>query len=179
MTSQRKSEANRANAQLSTGPRSASGRARASQNALRHGLSVAPPADLMSSAASAIAAIIIAEGIDCSLAYEISARILDYERHLSHERQAFASQFVPTKPDPDAHPVTDGQDVGLQLLSKLGQHGLRRLSKDEKDAFKLNRSALKLLSKVETQKKKEKAATTARYYRRASNQLIRSLKGAT
>jgi hypothetical protein len=40
MINARKIIANRANAQASTGPRSASGRARASQNALRHGLSL-------------------------------------------------------------------------------------------------------------------------------------------
>ena len=40
MTSNRKVEANRANARASTGPRTASGRARASRNALRHGLSL-------------------------------------------------------------------------------------------------------------------------------------------
>lgn len=45
MTSARQREANRRNAQKSTGPRSPAGRARASRNALRHGLAAAsrPP----------------------------------------------------------------------------------------------------------------------------------------
>jgi hypothetical protein len=38
MTSSRKAEANRANAKLSTGPKSAEGQARSAQNARRHGL---------------------------------------------------------------------------------------------------------------------------------------------
>ena len=41
MTSARKLEANRRNAQASTGPRTAAGKARAAQNARRHGLSLA------------------------------------------------------------------------------------------------------------------------------------------
>jgi hypothetical protein len=40
MTSARQIEANRANARLSTGPRTERGKARASRNALRHGLSI-------------------------------------------------------------------------------------------------------------------------------------------
>jgi hypothetical protein len=40
LTSDRKTRANRANAQASTGPKTADGRARAARNALRHGLSL-------------------------------------------------------------------------------------------------------------------------------------------
>jgi hypothetical protein len=45
MTSARQIAANRANAQLSTGPRTEQGKARASRNARRHGLSVPVLAD--------------------------------------------------------------------------------------------------------------------------------------
>ena len=40
MTSERKRCANRANARLSTGPKTAKGKARAAKNALRHGFSL-------------------------------------------------------------------------------------------------------------------------------------------
>ncbi len=43
--SQSRAEANRANARRSTGPRTAQGKARASKNALRHGLNAAAPED--------------------------------------------------------------------------------------------------------------------------------------
>ena len=43
MTSQARIIANRRNAELSTGPRTADGKARASKNALRHGLNSAAP----------------------------------------------------------------------------------------------------------------------------------------
>lgn len=45
MTSPRKARANRKNARSSTGPRSASGKARASQNARQHGLSLSARED--------------------------------------------------------------------------------------------------------------------------------------
>ena len=41
MTTERKRAANRVNARLSTGPRTAAGQARVKQNALRHGLNIA------------------------------------------------------------------------------------------------------------------------------------------
>jgi hypothetical protein len=41
VTTERKRAANRRNARLSTGPRTAAGKARVKQNALRHGLNVA------------------------------------------------------------------------------------------------------------------------------------------
>ena len=46
MTSEAKAAANRRNAKRSTGPRTASGKARASRNAFRHGLSIAMRTDL-------------------------------------------------------------------------------------------------------------------------------------
>ena len=45
MTSERKIEANRRNAQSSTGPRSNDGKARASRNAFRHGLGALSASD--------------------------------------------------------------------------------------------------------------------------------------
>lgn len=45
MTTDRQSEANRANARRSTGPKSAAGKRKVAQNARRHGLTTSPPWD--------------------------------------------------------------------------------------------------------------------------------------
>ena len=64
MTSQRQKQANRGNAQRSTGPRTAAGRAMAAQNARHHGLSVALPAEVMAPLAAQLATILAGEGME-------------------------------------------------------------------------------------------------------------------
>ena len=63
MTSDCKIEANRANAQASTGPKTAHGRARSARNALRHGLSLPVYSDpILSEEMEALAREIAGEG---------------------------------------------------------------------------------------------------------------------
>jgi hypothetical protein len=47
MTTEKQIAANRLNARRSTGPKTAAGKRRASQNALRHGLTLPPPPEVL------------------------------------------------------------------------------------------------------------------------------------
>ncbi|MGW8788689.1 hypothetical protein, partial [Heyndrickxia sporothermodurans] len=58
MTSERTTQANRRNAQASTGPRSAVGKARSGQNARKHGLSTVDPTPEMEAEIEALAVLI-------------------------------------------------------------------------------------------------------------------------
>ena len=81
MTSVRKCAANRRNAQGSTGPRSATGRARSSRNAFRHGLATPVRADpVRNNKVRELARLIVADGGDLRLAEDIAEAQVDLER---------------------------------------------------------------------------------------------------
>lgn len=97
MISQRKLQANRANARASTGPRSEAGRLRSARNAHRHGLSVPVWSDRELSADATILALEIA-GLDAApeqrqLARVIAESQIDLKRVRQARHYAIASRF--------------------------------------------------------------------------------------
>src|SRR6266513_2709032 len=77
MTSQRKIKSNRANAQASTGPKTAQGKARAAQSARRHGLSLPIVSDpILSDQVESLAKEIVGEITDREI-YEHARRIAE------------------------------------------------------------------------------------------------------
>ena len=106
MTSTLKIRANRANAQASTGPRTAQGRARAGQNACRHGLSlpiVSVPA--LSQQAEALAQQ-IANGSADSTLVELARRVAEAQVDLLRIRQTRHDLFAHNGPDLERKNVT-------------------------------------------------------------------------
>lgn len=86
MTSAQKAKANRANAQASTGPKSARGKARASRNARRHGLSLAVGADpVLSEKVEELARAIAGETTDVEI-YQLACRIAEAQAQLQQVR---------------------------------------------------------------------------------------------
>jgi hypothetical protein len=86
MTSRRKIEANRANAQTSTGPTTPQGRARAGRNALRHGLNRSVFADpVLSQEVEGMAARIAGERADDEI-YELARRVAEAQIELQRVR---------------------------------------------------------------------------------------------
>jgi hypothetical protein len=101
VTSERKIKANRANAQASTGPKTARGRSHAARNALRHALSLPVSSDpVLSEEVEALAREII--GTDANtemqeLAWRIAEAHIDLRR-VRHARHQLISQALS---DPD------------------------------------------------------------------------------
>jgi hypothetical protein len=93
MTSEKKIAANRANARKSTGPRTAPGKARAGQNAFRHGLaSAAPRGPAMSASIERIAQKICGDGATQEQ-YDQALIIAESEAMLQKVRAAKAAAF--------------------------------------------------------------------------------------
>lgn len=94
MTSARKIQANRANAQASTGPRTAQGKTRAAQNAIRHGLNLLVCSDpVLSEQAELMAQEIVGEARDKEL-YQLARNVAEAQVDLiriRHERRRFIS----------------------------------------------------------------------------------------
>jgi hypothetical protein len=94
MTSARKIQANRVNAQASTGPRTAQGKTRAALNARRHGLNLLVSSDpVLSEQAELLAQEIVGETSDkelYQLAYNVAEAQVDLIR-VRHERRRFIS----------------------------------------------------------------------------------------
>jgi hypothetical protein len=89
MTSPRKIQANRANAQTSTGPKSARGKARAAHNARRHGLSPAVFADpVLSAQVEALAREIAGKRTNDDNIYQLARRIAEAQIDLQRVRGA-------------------------------------------------------------------------------------------
>ncbi len=84
MTSTRRQQANQRNAQRSTGPRSAAGKARASQNAIRHGLTAQLPLLTSDLQFQQIETMISREVADPLLARQLALDIFQFERVESH-----------------------------------------------------------------------------------------------
>ena len=88
MTSARKLKANRANAQASTGPKTARGKARAAKNARRHGLSLSVILDpVLSEQVKAFAREIAGEATDNDI-WQLSLRIAEAQIDLQRVRYA-------------------------------------------------------------------------------------------
>jgi hypothetical protein len=100
VTSSRKVEANRVNARRSTGPKTAAGRAKAAQNARRHGLRVPVLSDpALSAEVEAISQRIVGDASSSSELVELARRIGEAEIELLRVRRArcnLVSHVLPT-----------------------------------------------------------------------------------
>jgi hypothetical protein len=100
MTSARKIRANQTNARSSTGPRTASGKAHAAQNARRHGLSVTVVSDpVLSEQVASLAHEICADLKDREL-YQLACDVAEAETELNRVRRARHNLLVRNIADP-------------------------------------------------------------------------------
>jgi hypothetical protein len=179
MTSLRQKQANRANAQRSTGPRTAVGREMAAQNARHRGLSVALPAEVMAPLATQLAVILAYEGIEAPATRELATRIIDYERNVAHEREVYSAhslghstrqaRFSSGQPAPDFEAALQRlQNAPIARGARLGKAIRRELASRIAQYSFITRARQRYDDWVD--------ASFIRYHRRATNQLIKAFK---
>jgi hypothetical protein len=98
MTSTRERRANRANAKLSTGPRTAVGKSQSAQNAFRHGLNIPVLYDAaLAPGIEAMARRIVGEGADpprLDLARQIAEAQVELQRVRAHKLRLVATAYA-------------------------------------------------------------------------------------
>ena len=117
MSSARKIEANRANAQASTGPRTAKGKARAAQNAHRHGLNLPVVSDPVLSEQCKMLARKIA-GVSGNEAYQLACRVAEAEIDVIRIRQARLDLLARNLTDPD-YGKAEVMAYNCKLMTKI------------------------------------------------------------
>ena len=123
MVSERKAKANAANASRSTGPKSASGKARSSRNAVRHGLSRGIQAGTPEAAAVAELSELLAEGSQDPEVLMHAAVIAECTVTLDHiaRLRSIVSEGVPAPEKPTISDLVRYMDAcGTAILASAG-----------------------------------------------------------
>lgn len=181
MSSPKKRNANRLNAQRSTGPRTALGRRVSASNALKHGLSVAVGPELMGPTRARIFSLLAQDSLDASVALDLADKIFEYERNLAHQKDYFLSVYVQQVNEPEeVERRMLEQTPELDMLQDLidyqryfvGRVNLRDLAFVARQTMRFRQSWLR---RHEREVRVERVAAE-RYMRRSTNQLIKALR---
>jgi hypothetical protein len=139
-----------------------------------------------------VAQLILADGLDEHRARELAMRIVDFERNLDHERETFASVFTnhsavtdkavketkETRETKQAKKAQKAEKAGMgrewqMLTDELSVPGTEEINLE---GIKLLRQVQRFVNGANRRSVRKEALTYERYYRRATNQLIKSLK---
>ena len=194
MASPKQLAANRRNAQRSTGPQSEEGRRRSAVNALRHGLSSSH--SRLAEDAQAIEAVALLIQGDCSCAgqaFELASKIIDYERNETRQREFLfdhlSDALGPAKPPLEGSALERAigeqvpeyralQDLLEDELSSGARPNKREIAQVSRLLVRLKNDALRELE-LEPIRAFKRWQGSLRYLRRASNQLVKSVRAAT
>jgi hypothetical protein len=182
--SPKKRQANRRNALKSTGPKSSEGRRRSASNSLAHSLSVPIKFDFHDPLVALIIQLVAQEGLDIHIAQDLAVKIVEYERNLAYQAELFVQQHIESSLQAE-----EEQGVRAIFSAELDMfddymdwerfNNRPILRKDQKFIVNSKLKMHNLWQRMHKRKQKDRAkqaATSLRYLKRSSNQLIRALK---
>ena len=184
-TSAQKRQANRRNALRSTGPKSAGGKLRSSQNARMHGLSIIDSMGISDPLLTSLSELISQDGVDPFLAQEIANRIVSYERNQAYQRMHFSQLQEPKRTETANHEAMRNSfgtelDMMADFLNEKRYLGGGIKKSDLNFVINMQQKMMKLaLRQIKRQgvEHAKRVRNSVRYLKRSSNQLIKSLKG--
>jgi hypothetical protein len=124
MSSRRKIAANRRNAQASTGPKTARGKAHAARNARRHGLSLSVIADPMLSEQVAVFAREIAGETSDDNIFQLARRVAEAQIDLVRVRRARHELFIRNINDPNYISVEAASRAYKTIIKFARENGI-------------------------------------------------------
>jgi hypothetical protein len=193
MASPKQLAANRRNAQRSTGPKSEEGRRRSAVNALSHGLSSPHRSAEDVQAMQTVALLIQEECGGAGQALELASKIIDYERNEARQREFLFEHLRnvlgPPKPPFEGRALEQAireqvpeysalQDLLGDELSSGVRPNKRKLAEVSRVLLRLKNEAMQE-RELEPVKALKRWQGSLRYLRRASNQLVKSVRAVT
>ena len=182
-------QANRRNALMSTGPKSAAGKRRSSGNSVSHGLSAPLAPDTFDPLVNTLTELIAQEVFHPREARELAMKILDYERNLAHQTLVFAGDEI--NGQISQLPLSAEPDRGIRQLfgkeidllddyldwERFNNRPISRRDQKFIVSQKLKMQKIWLRMSTRDQKSNMRGEVNfLRYLKRSSNQLIKSLK---
>ena len=171
--------ANRSNAQRSTGPRSEGGKRIASQNAVRHRLSVPLSAAVLTPLRAEVASLLVESGIPVENVDDLAEKIIEFERNMGVFRQIEGYRLAGQQ---DARPTDAGRFPERSAQKNMAFASLTETKWGESDKmmprqeYKALQQAAKFLLKQDGKRTRQTTIDLDRYRRRAGNQLIKALR---
>jgi hypothetical protein len=176
--------ANRRNALKSTGPKTKTGKFRASLNAVSHGLSAPADPAWRDGRVAAIEVALQGERLPEADVRRVAEAIFEFERNIAHQREIFATRHAGNDEgaDESSHLEADAAlpdeiDEMLMIDERHGGPG-----EDERawliEAQKFMRRQRRLQHARAKRDAVEEIVRGDRYMRRAANQLVRALKSS-
>ena len=189
MVTSKQRAANQQNARHSTGPKSEAGKRAASLNAIRHGLTSQTAINALNPNLALLSHLIREEVGDELLAQTIAAKVLDYERTEAYQLDVAARESAGkdgyVNEDALAKARNEGRATALWSGQVDGQLAQKGLAKNWKNELKVYKESLEFLTKMSLRQERmlqaegqEAFERLRRYFKRASNQLIKAVKAA-
>ena len=184
-SSPKRNHANRINALKSTGPRSSKGKVISAMNSRRHGLTSRNQNFIEEQNFGGISKLMQAELNDETIAINIAQRIIQYERAQEHQKKLYLEN--PNQPNHAVEAIDQvSRKLGIDannIYEHAGKEGYFFQDLKINDVFAIAfikqlfiKYWLTSYQKYNIRKAREERAAV-RYMKRATNQLIKSLKG--
>lgn len=120
--------------------------------------------------------LIAPENLPPDQAKALAVRIIDYERNLQQEREAFSESFLGGAPAAPKHAKPQTLEHLDQYFAEPAFASERGLDAEERAEQRAYRAASRVLQRSLRRQIREDVNLEMRYHKRSSNQLIKALK---